>query len=113
MGTNNFVELYALKLLLTLARRNSLDKIQIFNDSQLVINWASGKYRLLNIELAMILKDVNMFTDCFEFVSFNHIYQKRNSSADAFATTGGRILEGYWSIKEHRADSVVETFQVF
>ena len=33
MGTNNFAELYALKLLRTLARRNSLDKIQIFNDS--------------------------------------------------------------------------------
>ena len=74
MGTNNFVELCALKILLTLARRNSLDKIHIFGDSQLVINWASGKHRLLNLELAMILKDVNRFTDCFEFVSFNHIY---------------------------------------
>ena len=37
MGTNNFVELCALKLLLYLAKRNSLDKIQIFSDSQLVI----------------------------------------------------------------------------
>ena len=55
LGTNNFAELCALKLLLYLARRNSLDKIQIFDDSQLVINWASGKYRLLNSELAMIL----------------------------------------------------------
>ena len=95
MGTNNFAELCALKLLLTLARRNSLDKIQIFGDSQLVINWASGKYRLLNLELAIILKDVNRFTDCCEFVSFNHIYQERNSSADALATAGGRILEGF------------------
>ena len=33
MGTINFAELYALKLLLTLAQRNSLDKIQIFGDS--------------------------------------------------------------------------------
>ena len=44
MGTNNFAELCALKLLLLLARRNSMDKIQVFGDSQLVINWASGKY---------------------------------------------------------------------
>ena len=113
LGTNNFAELCALKLLLYLDRRNSLDKIQIFGDSQLVINWASGKYRLLNLELAMILKDVNRFTDCFEFVSFNHIYRERNSATDALATAGGRILEGSWSIKEHRADTVVETFQVF
>ena len=33
MGTNNFVELYALELLLTLARRNYVDKIHIFSDS--------------------------------------------------------------------------------
>ena len=33
LGTNNFAELFALKLLLYLARRNSLDKIQIFGDS--------------------------------------------------------------------------------
>ena len=44
LGTNNFAELCALKLLLYMARRNSLDKIQIFGDSQLVINWAYGKY---------------------------------------------------------------------
>ena len=55
LGTNNFAELCALKLLLFLAWRNYLDKIQIFRDSQLVINWAYGKYRLMNLELAMIL----------------------------------------------------------
>ena len=55
MGTNNFAELCAPKLLLYLARRNSLVKIQVFSDSQLAINWASGKYQLMNIELAMIL----------------------------------------------------------
>ena len=38
LGTNNYVELCALNLLLFLARRNHLAKIQIFNDSQLVIN---------------------------------------------------------------------------
>ena len=38
MGANNFAELCALKLLLILSRRNSLDKIQIFGDSQLLIN---------------------------------------------------------------------------
>ena len=36
-GTNNFVELYALKLLLSLARDNHIDKIHIFGDSHLVI----------------------------------------------------------------------------
>ena len=38
MATTNFVELCALKLLLLVARRNYVDKFQIFGDSQLVIN---------------------------------------------------------------------------
>ena len=90
-----------------------MDKIQIIGDSQLVINWASNKYRLMNLELAMILQDVNRLTDSFDYVVFKHIYQERNSSADALAKAGGRILEGYSTIMEHHADAVVETFQVF
>ena len=113
MGTNNFAELCALKLLLILARRHSLDKIQIFGDSQLVINWAAGKFRLLNIELALILRDVISIADYFDTVSFRHVYREWNTAADALAKAGGRILEGSWSITEHRPDAVVETFQVF
>ena len=90
-----------------------MDKIQVFGDSQLVINWASGKYRLMNLELAMILQEVNKLTDSFDYVVFKHIYRERNSAADALAKAGGRILEGSWSIMEHQADEVVETFQVF
>ena len=45
-GTNNTAKLCALKLLLTLARMKDYAKIQIFGDSQLVINWAKGKYRM-------------------------------------------------------------------
>ena len=90
-----------------------MDKIQIFGDSQLVINWAFGKYRLLNIELAMILQDVHRFTDSFEYVSFKHIYRERNSIADALAKAGGRILEGFWDIKEQRGDDIVETFLIY
>ena len=112
-STNNFAELCALKLLLTLARRKSLDKIQILGDSQLVINWAFGKYILMNLELSMILQEVHRLIDCFDYVVLKHIYQERNSYADVLAKAGGSISEGSWSIKEHRDDAVVETYQVF
>ena len=59
-GTNNFTEICALKLLLTLAREKHIVKIQIFGDSQLVINWANSKFRFLNLELARVLNEVNM-----------------------------------------------------
>ena len=44
VDTNNFVELLGLKLLLTLALDKHLSKLQIFGESQLVINRATGKY---------------------------------------------------------------------
>jgi len=40
-------------------------------------------------------------------------YWERNSSADVLAKDGEMIMDGYWSIKEYRADEVVETFQIF
>ena len=61
----------------------------------------------------MILQEVNRLTDCFDYVMLKHIYRERNTSANALAKAGGLILEGYWTIKEHRADEVVEAYQFF
>ena len=113
LGTNNFAELCALKLLLRLTQKHNLDKIQVFGDSQLAINWASGKYRLLNLELAMILQDVHYLADSLDYVSFKHIYRERNFKADTLAKAGGSLLEGYWSTCEQRGEEIIETFQVF
>ena len=92
---------------------HNLDKIQFFGDSQLVINWASAKYRLLNLELAMILQDVHYLVDTLDFVSFKHIYREINFKADSLAKAGGSILEGFWSSCEQRGAEIIETFQVF
>ena len=61
----------------------------------------------------MILQDVNRFTDCFDYVSFKHIYRERNSATYAMAKAGGRIMEGSSVIKEQQGDDIMETFQVF
>ena len=103
-GTNNIAELCALKLLLTLARMKDYAKIQIFCDSQLVINWAKGKFRMHNLELSLILQEVHRLSDWFELVQFQHIYRERNRLADTLAKDGARISEGYWHIKEFRED---------
>ena len=76
IGSNNFAEICALKLLLTLAREKIIVKIQLFGDSQLVINWANGKFRLLNLELAQVLYEVNRLSDMFEHLMLKHIYRK-------------------------------------
>ena len=103
-------ELCALKLLLRLTRKNNLDKIQVFGDSQLVINWESGKYRLLNIELDIILQDVHYLANSLDYVSFKHIYRERNFKADTLAKAGGSLLEGFWSTCEQRGAEIIDTF---
>jgi len=113
LGTNNYAELCALKLHLRLTRKLNLDKIQVFGDSQLVIHLATGKYHLLNTELAMILQDVHCLADILANVSFKHIYRERNFKVDTLAKAGGSIIEGSWSICEQKDATMVETFQVF
>ena len=96
IGTNNFAELCALKLLFTLARENHISKIQIFYDSQLVINWANGKFRCLNLELSQVLNEVNRLLDFFEHLDLKRIYRERNSCADVLAKAGALVMDGHW-----------------
>ena len=51
IGANKFTELIGLTLLLTLSLQHNFKHLQIFGDSQLVINWASGKYCIQNLLL--------------------------------------------------------------
>ena len=85
LDTNNFAELFGLNLLLSLALDKHLTKLQVFGDSQLVINWVFGKYRIQNIQLAQILHEVNRIADILESVEYKHIYRERNSIADVLA----------------------------
>ena len=79
-GTINFVELIGLKLLLTLALDKHITKLEVFGDSQLVINW--------------VLHEVIIFSDMFEFVDFKHIYREINSLANELAKDGSHVLVG-------------------
>ena len=113
MGTNNFVELSALKLLIILAFKQGVKCLQIFGDSQLVINWVSGKYRINNILLTQILQEVICLSNFLEKVEGKHIYRERNSKADALANAGANVVEGHWKIMEFRGAETYETFHIF
>ena len=112
-GANNYAELLGLKLLLTLALDKHINKLWIFGDSQLVINWATGKYRIQIIRLAHILLEVIKLSDIFESVDFLHIYQEKNTLADVLAKDGSNILTGSWQISEHRVADCFESVMFF
>ena len=87
--------------------------MQIFGDSQLVINWVSGKFRINNILLTQVLQEVIHISNFLVKVDFKHIYHERNSKADALANAGANVVEGHWIIQEIRASETYETFQIF
>ena len=113
VGTNNFVELSTLKLLLILALEKQISNIQVFGDSLLVINWISGKFRIHNLQLAQILQEVNKLSNLFEQADFKHIYRERNTLADKLANDGGKVQLGHWFIFEYHGSGRHDTFQVF
>ena len=66
-----------------------------------------------NLELSQVLLEVNRLSDMFENVMFKHIYRERNSHAYILAKDGASVLEGYWHIKEYRADEIIDTYKIF
>jgi ribonuclease HI len=46
MGSNNFAELMALRLLLKVAMEKNIRPIQVYGDSKLVIKWMNGTDQL-------------------------------------------------------------------
>ena len=87
--------------------------MHIFGDSQLVINWVSGKFRINNILLTQVLQEVIHISNFLVKVDFKHIYHERNSKADALANAGVNVEEGHWNIKEFKGIDTYETFQIF
>ena len=113
LGTNNFAELLALKLLITLALKQWVQTLQVFGDSQLVINWISGKFRINNILLTQILHEVIRISNLLVKVDYEHIYCERNTKANALANASANVLEGHWKILEYRGSETYETFHIF
>ena len=74
LGTNNYAELLALKLLIILALKQGFQSLQIFGDSQLVINWVTGKFRINNIVLTQVLQEVIRISNFLAKVDYKHIY---------------------------------------
>ena len=110
VGTNNFAELFALKLLISLALKKQIKHIHIFGDSMLVINWISGKFRVHNVQLAQFLQEVIRLVDFFDEVVFKHVFREINTCADQLANEGGKVQSGYWFIYEYQGTNRHDTF---
>jgi ribonuclease HI len=100
-GTNNHAELLTLKILLTFAKENDLRHIQIFGDSQIVVNWARKNQNCHNIFLLPILEDTYQLLNSFDSMTISHVYRNMNTIADALSKDGLQLALGQWDITEH------------
>lgn len=83
--TNNFSELMALKYLMKLAAANGVLHLQVFGDSELVINWMDGRDRLNTMFLQPIFNKVKRMEAHF---TKNSVFAKMNTVADALSKGG-------------------------
>jgi ribonuclease HI len=96
MATNNQAEYYGMIKGLERARELGIDEIDLYSDSQLVVNQMNGFYKVKNQELAPLHQQLKVLVDSFEKVSFTHIPRELNKIADKEVN---RILDE----QEHRS----------
>jgi ribonuclease HI len=99
-GSNNCVELMALKLLLSFAGEKGIMNLQIFGDSFVIINWMRRTQRCHNIFLASLLEEVFPITKIFTNLSFTHVYRERNKATYSLSKEGTSMAHMKWHILE-------------
>lgn len=100
-GSNNYVELMALNLLLMFAHEQSILFLQIFRDSQLIINWTRGTNWCHNLRLRPLVNDINHLKYVFSSLSIYHIYREDNSIVDTLSKEAIPLTRGAWMITEY------------
>ena len=110
IGTNNYAETMALKLLLCFSLEKVCRKLQIFRDSLVIINWVNKVQRCINLALSSLFEEVNRLWTNFDHISWRHVYRERNTTADRISKKGLKMEHGTWNFFENRDPEVYEFF---
>ncbi len=101
-GTNNFAELMTLRHLMHFALNHDCRDIQIFGDSNIIINWINKNSRCDAHTLLNILDEVMHLKSLFNTILVRHIYREHNHSADELSKEAMHLPRGQWIIQEQR-----------
>jgi ribonuclease HI len=82
MATNNQAEYLGMIKGLERARDLGIDRVNLYSDSQLVVNQMNGFYKVKNQELAPLHQQLKELAASFEEVSFHYIPRALNAEAD-------------------------------
>ena len=91
--TNNQSEYSALILGLKQALTRDIKCLQVYGDSQLVINQINGEYKVRNPGLQDLYKEVQDLQAHFESIVFTHVYREFNKRADQLSNMALDVLD--------------------
>ncbi|MCE9642773.1 MAG: ribonuclease HI family protein [Candidatus Andersenbacteria bacterium] len=81
-ATNNQAEYRALLAGLTEAKKQGIQGVQCFLDSELVVKQVRGEYRVKNDELKELLAEIKKLFPAFTSLTFQHVPRSKNKIAD-------------------------------
>ena len=81
--TNNQAEYKALLFALKDAIELKSESVSVYMDSLLVINQMKGIYKIKNLDLMLINKDITSLVKYFKKITFSHVPRELNKLADA------------------------------
>ncbi|XP_010496968.1 PREDICTED: uncharacterized protein LOC104773993 [Camelina sativa] len=90
-ATNNEAEYEALIAGLTLARELGAQNLEVFSDSQLVVNQTQGDYQAKDSSMARYLSVVKELIKAFGSCKISQIPREENNHADALANLGSAL----------------------
>lgn len=83
--TNNFAEYKGLILGLGLAKENSITDLDVFMDSNLIVEQMNGNFKVKNAGLKPLFEKAKNISNDFHKISFVHVRREKNKEADKLA----------------------------
>ena len=85
IATNNEAEYQALIDGLNFCIDNSIKEIDVFLDSNLVVEQVNKNYKVKAENLKVLISKVDELIQEFNFIKINHVYREENKRADQLA----------------------------
>jgi hypothetical protein len=76
------------------AKVKDVKKLQVLGDFKLVIDWAHQKNKFQNIWLTLIMRDIKLAYQSFEWIYFSHILRDHNAKDNELSKEALSLLVG-------------------
>jgi ribonuclease HI len=110
--SNNRTEIIGLWNLLEATKEKYIQRLQVFGDSKLVIDWDMNKVNIQNIGLEPIMREIRETFNSFCWLSFHHILRELNSKADKLSNDVVLLNPGTFSLYEFHDGVETEAMEV-